>query len=493
MKWTVVCAAATALLVLSGCTSAPSQEAATPSPETTPTLADPIELDYHATLIVDDGAGHALVSDWSAEKVRAIDSAGEELWSIDAQINDDPSGGAQAYSAGENVIIDDYSGEVVAYSWADGSEAWSFDIPDVANACHPAQGFGSQTTGTSPILGDGDLILLAYEGMLEEDGCEPTSEHGNALVLALDPATGEEAWPSLSTGSEGKTFGGTPIHVSPDRQYGIVSWQDGDESVITRVALDTGRHTTVPITSARSIDDTGVDHFDVYPTSDPNSLLYVYGSEDPDNPYSSMVTRAAQLSLPSGLPESDAPTLDSIGEPQALTMKDTLDAVCATDLAFSPNGEPACVQPQLFASTVKYQGSVGSLQGWYADAPEVALESIGTYGAPQNSPIDAEDETLVVVPGVESGVMALNAETGKTVWEAGDSTTSDMPWGGQGVFPELGLVIVTDNKKTSFYESDTGKLVDEHPASEYAQLRSGKRVALVAGEESTTMWSVVES
>lgn len=492
MKWTAAFAVVTALLVLSGCNAAPPQKEETPSPETTPTLAEPIDLDYHATLVVDDGAGHALVTDWSAGKLRAIDPAGDELWSIDAQLSDAPGGGVQAYSAGETVVINDYSGDVIAYSWADGSEAWSFTIPDAADACRPAQGFGSQTTGTSPILGDGDLLLLAYEGVLEADGCEPTSEDGNAFVFALDPATGEEAWPALSTGPEGKTFGGTPIHVSPDRKYGIVSLQDGDESVITRVALDTGRHTTVPINSARSIDDTGVDHYDVYPTSDPTSLLYVYGSEDPDNPYSSMVTRAARLTLPSGLPDTDAATLDSIDEPQGLTMEDTFDSVCAADPVFSPDGEPACVQPQLFASAVKYQGSDGSPQGWYADAPEMALESIGEYGTPQFSPVDTEDGTLLILPGIESGIMALNAATGKTVWQAGDAA-SDMPWGGQGVLPELGLVLVTDNKKTSFYESATGKLVDDFRASEYARLSSGKRVALVADEESTTMWSVVDS
>lgn len=494
MKWKSALALMTTLLLaLSGCNAKPPQENETPSPKATPTLADPIELDYHATLVVDDGAGHALVTDWSAEKLRAIDPSGDELWSIDApNLSDEPGGGVEAYSVGDTVVIHDQSGKTTAQSWDDGSEAWSFQIPDAPNSCHPAQGFFSQTTGTTPILGEDDLIILSYQGVLEDDGCEPSSENGNTFVLALDPATGEEVWPSVSMGPEAKTFGGTPIHVSPDRQYGIVSWQDGDESMITRIALDTGRHTSVPITSARSIDDTGVDYYDVLPTTDPTSLVYVYGSEDPDDPYSSSVTRAAKLTLPGGLPESDAATFDGIDEPEGLKMEDTFDAVCATDLVFSPNGEPACIQPQLFASAVKYQGSDGSPQAWYADAPETALESIGAYGTPQHVPVDSEDGTLLVVPGSESGIAALDAQTGETVWEAGDSA-GDMPWGGQGVLAELGLVVVADNKKTSFYESATGKFVDEHPAGEYARLSSGKRVALVADEASTTMWSVVEA
>lgn len=261
--------------------------------------------------------------------------------------------------------------------------------------------------------------------------------------------------------------------------------------MITRIALDTGRHTTVPITSARSIDNTGVDYYDVFPTSEPTQLLYAYGSDNPDDPYSSAVTRVAQMTLPDALPDTGSATLESIDEPEGLTMKDTFDPVCATDLVFSPNGQPACIQPQLFASSIKYQGSNGSPQGWYADAPEIALESIGAFGTPQSSPVDTEEGTLLVVPGNESGIMALNAESGEIVWKEGDYR-NDMPWGGQGVLPELGLVVVTDNKKTSFYESTTGKLIDDHPASEYARLSSGQRVALVADEESTTMWSVVE-
>lgn len=492
MKWKSAFAVVATLLVLSGCNAAPPQMNEAPSPETTPALADPIDLDYHATLVVDDGSRHALVTDWSAEKLRAIDPDGEELWSLDAHLNDEVGGGIDAFSAEEAVVINEPSGETKAYSWADGSEVWSFQIPDPVNACHPAQDFAAQTTGTSSILGEGDLILLEYLGITGSAGCEPSSENGNALVYALDPTTGKEAWPSLSIGIEGMTFGGVTMNISPDRKYGIASWRDGDESMITRVALDTGRHTTVPITSARSIDDTGIDYYDVYPTTDPTKLLYVYGSEASDDPYNSAVTRVAKLSVPSGLPDTDAATLDSIDEPQGLTMEDTVDSVCATDLVFTPYGEPACVQPQLFASAIKYQGSDGSPQGWFSDAPETALESIRAFGTPQYSPVDTKDGTLLVVPGSESGIMALNANTGKTVWEAGDAT-GDMPWGGQGVLPELGLVIVTDSKKTSFYESETGKLVDDYPASEYARLSSGKRVALVADEQSTTMWSVVDS
>lgn len=491
MKWLSALATVTALLILSGCEAAQPQAENTPTPTATLSLADPVELDYHATLVADDGAGHALVTDWSAEKLRAIDLNGDELWNMDAHLNDDLGGGIDAYSFGDTVVVHDQSDAITAYSWADGSEAWSFQIPDAQNACHPAQGFGSQTTGTSSILGEEDLIILTYQGVIEEAGCEPTSENGNASVFAVDPETGEQAWPSLSMSPDGKTFGGNPLHISPDRQFGIVSWQEEDESMITRIALDTGRHTTVPITSARSIDDTGLDYYDVFPTSDPTSLLYAYGSEDPDDPSSSMIARTAQLTLPAGLPEADSATFESISEPESIKMEDTFDPVCATDLKFSPGGQPACIQPQLFASAVKYQGSDGSSQGWYADAPEMALESIGASGTPQYSPVDTESGTLLVVPSSESGIMAVNAESGETVWNAGDYQ-SDMPWGGQGVLPELGLVVITDNKKTSFYESATGKHVTDHPAGEYARLSSGQRVALVAEEESTTMWSVVE-
>lgn len=489
---------AVGLLALSGCNSSSEELAATPSPTTTPTLAKPVELDYLASVLVDDGVGRALVSDWTGQKVRVIDSTGDELWSADAFINDE-GGGTEAYSAGDTVIVHDYSGTTTAYSWSDGSEVWSFEIPDSPSNCHLGEGFASQTTGTSPILGDDDLIILSYSGMLEDEGCDPTSEAGNAMVFALDPATGKEAWPGLSIGTDGETFGGTALHISPDRMTGVLSWQEGSDSAVSRISLEDGRHTSVPITKARAIDDTGVDHYDVYPTTDPAALLYLYGSEDPDDPMSSAVSRIAKLSMPEGLEVSDAATMTPIDEPGEVSLEDTFDPVCASELHFTSAGKPACLQTQLFASAVKYQGSNGSPDGWFADAPETAVDSFGFPGGPQSVPVDAGDRALLIVPGVDSAVMALDAATGETVWTAGKPAASppesgmSPTWGGQGALPDLGLVGVTDSKKTSFFEADTGKLVDEHTAGEYAQLSSGHRFLVVADEETSTMWAVVDA
>lgn len=503
MRWRSSLAVAATMLMLAGCGEQPAADPAAPTPTTVPTLADPIELDYAATLVVDDGAGHALVTDWNEEKLKAVDSSGKELWKVDARLNDDIGGGVSGFSAAGSVVINDYSGALRAYSWSDGSEQWSFDIPGESSSCHPAEGFSAQTTGTNPILGEGDLILLTYSGVLEEDGCETTSDSGNAVVLAIDPTSGEEAWPALSMNDEGRTFGGTPLHITPDRSYGFLSWSEGTDSVLTRIDLKTGKHADMDLTNARSIDDTGSEFYDVYPTTDPTKLLYVYGSDDPDNPTSSAVTRAADLTIPAALAESDSPTMslagtsgddsegDDVGDSDSVTMEDTFEPVCATDLSFTPNGESVCIQPQLFASAVKYQGSNGTPQAWIADAPERSVESLGYFGALEPTPVDGPDGPLLIVPGAESGIMAVNAADGKTAWTAGDYET-DLPWGGQGYLPEVDLIAVTDDKKTSFYTATTGEFVNEHPAGEYASLSSGRRVVLVTDENSTTLWSVVD-
>ena len=94
---------AATLLAATGCSAtAPSTEQ-TPTPTTVPTLSDPIELDSLSSVVVDDGVGRALITDWNAQKVRVIDATGSELWSRDTLI-DDERGGAEAYLAGENVI-----------------------------------------------------------------------------------------------------------------------------------------------------------------------------------------------------------------------------------------------------------------------------------------------------------------------------------------------------------------------------------------------------
>lgn len=498
MKRLGAMAIAVGLLALSGCNSSSEEPAATPSPTTTPTLAKPVELDYLASVLVDDGVGRALVSDWTGQKVRVIDSTGDELWSADAFINDE-GGGTEAYSAGDTVIVHDYSGTTTAYSWSDGSEVWSFEIPGTDGSCHSPQAFGSQSTGTMGQLGDDDVLLLEHYGMSQGGGCEVTSEAGNAVVYALDPATGKEGWPSLSIGENGQTFGGSLVHFAPDRASGIMSWTDGEDSMITRISLEDGTHVTIPITEARSIEDTGADYYDVFPTADPKTLTYVYGSDNPDDPMSSAVSRVAKLSIPDGLKMSDAATLSASAPSEGVTMEDTFDPICAAELSFTPEGKPACLQAQLFASAVKYQGSNGSPDGWFADAPETAVDSFGFPGGPQSVPVDAGDRALLIVPGVDSAVMALDAATGETVWTAGKPAASppesgmSPTWGGQGALPDLGLVGVTDSKKTSFFEADTGKLVDEHKAGDYAQLSSGHRFLVVADEETSMMWAVVDA
>jgi hypothetical protein len=489
--WAAIAAAG--LVALSGCSGGTGESEGTPSPTTTPTLAEPVELDYYASVLTDDGSGLALVGDWAEQKLRAIDAEGNEKWSIDGNTNEDDSG-TEAYSAGDNVIVHDYSGTTTAYSWADGKKAWSFDIPGTDSSCHPPQAFATQSTGGGDRLGDGDLLLIEYIWSGSEGGCEPTSEAGNAVVYALDPTTGEEAWPALSIGEHGQTFGGRLVELAPDRKTGIMSWMDGDESMVTRISLDDGKHVTVPITEARKNDD--ADYYTVYPTSDPNSLTYVYGSSDPDDPMSSSVTRAAKLSIPEGVKTSDSPTLSAPDKSADVTMEDTFDPMCGTELSFSAAGKPGCLQVQLFASAVKYQGSDGAVDGWFADAPETAAEILGFPGGPQWEPVDVGDKTLIIVPASEGGIAALDAASGKSVW------TTDGPklkgpdssgrWGGQGVLPDVGLVVLADNKKTTFFEAKTGKPVSDHSVGDYADLTSSQRFVVVSSEEKSTMWAVVD-
>ncbi|MEY8570362.1 outer membrane protein assembly factor BamB family protein [Brevibacterium linens] len=487
--------AAVGLVALSGCSNdGAAKPEGTPSPTTTPTLAEPVELDFYAAVITDNGADLSLVGDVMSQKLRVVDANGNEKWSIDSNVNED-DGGTEAYSAGENVIVHDYSGSTTAYSWADGQKVWSFDLPDDASSCRPAQSFGSQSTSGSDRLGEGDLILLENSWMNPEEDCEPSAE-GDAVVYAIDPETGKEAWPALSVDADGETFGGRLIALAPDRKSGVMSWMDGDESMVTRVTFEDGSHVSIPITEAREVDDTGADYFSVYPTTDPTSLTYVYGSMDGDDPMSSAVMRAAQLNLPADVKPSDSATLAATDQSVDVSMEDTFDAVCGTELSFTADGKPACLQTELFASAVKYQGSDGAAEGWYADAPEASVARIGGLGGPQWEPVDHGDQTIIVVPAADGGIAALDAATGKAVW------TTDGPrmreegetgsWGGQGVLPDVGLIVVTDNKKTTFFNAKTGKPVSDHPAGDYADLSSSQRFVIATNEDTSTMWAVVD-
>ncbi|QCP04439.1 hypothetical protein FDF13_03275 [Brevibacterium sp. CS2] len=389
-------AAAGAFLVLvlvAGCSggaesgTAPApEESASPSPEP-PALSEPIDLDYSGHVLTDDGRDRALLVDWSNGQLRAIDNQGTELWAERVQLDDEMMSAPVAYSSGDIVIIDDLSGELVARQWTDGAEAWRFAPAEAGAGCHEDWGFGPSTTATGTVLEEGDVILLEYFMAMKKDSCT-TGADGDPLVIALDPATGEEAWPALTVGAGGLPFGGSTLSISPDRSYGLLPWADDGSSMLTRVDLATGEHTTLDLTELRTADDTGVEWFSVVPTGDPSTAVYVYGAQDPDDPYSGLVQRQAFLTVPEGLPMSDAGALTPLDPEEhaeayaALDLEDTFDPVCTAQPVFTPTGEGACIMVQLFASTVAYWGSDLAAIAWQSE--EQAPESVLEYATPES-------------------------------------------------------------------------------------------------------------
>ncbi|GAA4284460.1 hypothetical protein GCM10022261_19910 [Brevibacterium daeguense] len=502
-----------AALLLTGCTApgAPgesSTQAGEPAPSAAPRLSDPIDLNYAAELLTDDGRGRALLVDWEAGKVRAVDSAGADLWTKPIDIDPERSAAPSAYTYNELVIVDDQTGNLSALAWNDGSEAWTFSVSEAGAGCHYEWGFGSLATGPSSVLSRGDLILMEYFMAAKDENCAPREasaasddggNEGDPVVFAIDPATGEEAWPALTVGSDGLPFGGRSVRVAPQGDYGYFSWADSTDSLLTRIDLSTGNTATLPITDLRTIDDTGAEYYSVVPTAEAGSLIYEFGHEDPDDPMSVGFGRWALMTLPTTLPEEDpgelAPLslLEHPDVADAMSMQNTFEPVCSAEPVYTPQGDSTCVMVQLFASTIKYVGSdLSTPAGWYSDAGGMRdFDSVGTHYSPQRAAVDGPDGPLIIVPGLESSIMALDAGSGERIWEAGEHP-GENPWGGQGYLPAVGKVVVADGKKTTFYDAVTGEEQDSHPAEEFAALSSGTRFAVVSGSESSQMWSIVE-
>lgn len=500
-------AAGTALVLtlLAGCSggaesgTAPGpEESASPSPEPA-ALSEPIDLDYSGHVLTDDGRDRALLVDWTNGQLRAVDSGGTELWTEPVQLDDEMMSAPLAYSSGDIVIIDDLSGELGARQWNDGAEVWRFAPAEAGAGCHEDWGFGPATTATGTVLEEGDVILLEYFMAMKKDGCTTAAE-GDPLVFALDPATGEQAWPALTVGADGLPFGGSSLSISPDRSYGLLPWADDGSSMITRVDLATGEHTTLDVTELRAADDTGVEWFSVVPTGDPSTAVYVYGAEDPDDPYSGLVQRQAFLTVPEGLPMSDAGALTPLDPEEhaeayaALDLEDTFDPVCTAQPVFTPTGEGACIMVQLFASTVAYWGSDLAATAWQSE--EQAPESVTEYATPESdiggaryAAVDGPEGPLLVVPTVDSSVAAFDAASGEVVWSSEAQGGSD-PWGGQGYLPDLDLVPVVDDGELTFYDAATGEAHDSLDVADFASLSSTTRFLLVTEDQTSRLWTV---
>lgn len=500
-------AAGTALVLtlLAGC-SGGAESGTAPAPEESPSpspepaaLSEPIDLDYSGHVLTDDGRDRALLVDWTNGQLRAVDSGGTELWTEPVQLDDEMMSAPLAYSSGDIVIIDDLSGELGARQWSDGAEVWRFAPAEAGAGCHEDWGFGPATTATGTVLEEGDVILLEYFMAMKKDGCTTAAE-GDPLVFALDPATGEEAWPALTVGAGGLPFGGSTLSISPDRSYGLLPWADDGSSMLTRVDLATGEHTTLDLTELRTADDTGVEWFSVVPTGDPSTAVYVYGAEDPDDPYSGLVQRQAFLTVPEGLPRSDAGALTPLDPEEhaeayaALDLEDTFDPVCTAQPVFTPTGEGACIMVQLFASTVAYWGSDLAATAWQSE--EEAPESVIEYATPESdiggaqyAAVDGPEGPLLVVPTVDSSVAAFDAASGEVVWSSEAQGGSD-PWGGQGYLPDLDLVPVVDDGALTFYDAVTGEAHDSVDVADFASLSSTTRFLLVTEDRTSRLWTV---
>lgn len=494
-----------ALLLVAGCSGAEGQGSSpagedSPSPSPEPSaLSEPIELDYSGQVLTDDGHGRALVVDWTNGALRALDDQGAELWSETIELDDEMLSAPIAYSFGETVIIDDFSGAITARQWGDGTETWSFSPEEAEAGCHEVWGFAPTSTGTGTVLDEDDVILLEYIMAMKKDGCS-TPESGDPILFALDPATGEQAWPALTVGDGGLPFGGENLGIAPDRSHGYLTWGDDGASMLTRVDLATGEHATLDITGVREADDAGVDWYSVVPAGDPGAAVYVYGAEDPDDPYSGMVQRKALLTLPNELSTTGPGALEPLDPEEhaeayeALEFEDTFDPQCTATPVYTPASEPACIMPELFASAVAYSGSDLESPTWLSEeqAPESVLEYStpeSDIGGAQYAAVDGPAGPLLVVPTLDHSVSALDAATGEVVW-ASEAQGGPDPWGGQGYLPDLDLVPVVDDGELTFYDAATGEVRDSVGVADVASLSSTTRFLLVTEDQTSRLWTI---
>ena len=163
-------------------------------------------LGVTGTPVVEDGVVY--VGDWTGH-VRALDAAtGDEAWAHDLESN---YVGGSAVVEGDLVYVGTFDARIVALDRETGEPAWETPIGD-----HPkAVVFGS------PVVADGLVVagVGSYEVFAPGD---PPTFRGH--VVALDAATGAEAWRFWVTAGDANEGPGVSIWSSPaiDADRGVV-------------------------------------------------------------------------------------------------------------------------------------------------------------------------------------------------------------------------------------------------------------------------------
>ncbi len=493
-------AAGAALTLAAGCTAADDAPGSSPAPSTPepPQLSEAITLDFYASLLADNDTDRALVADAMGGRLVAVGADGAELWTHQAQVDMDRPDSVAAYSHGETVIVDDGTGRLRALDWGDGSEAWTYTPADADLGCtEPGDYYSSSSTGTSA-LGEDGIILLEY-GMIDADRGSCTGDEQKAMVLGLDPASGQPAWPAVQATADAQPMGGANLQITPDRTRAYLPWRDGDGSFLTHLDLASGQHATVDL-SAYGEQDLG---FGIYPQKAPGTLVYAFGTADPDAPYSGSITRTALLRLPMDLPESSGvltplSAADDPGLAAGIDFSEEPVDYCAAPPVSTASSTFVCASTQLFASRILVLGSLLDGEAWHTDISEDAFE-FGLFDEQYgrlHTPVDGTDAPLVIMPGLDAGVRAVSATDGSTLWEAGedldplDPVEGSYGFGGNGALPQLGLIPVLLNDAVHFFTLDGKEHAEAHAVGQYAEASATGRWFAAAAGESTTLWTV---
>jgi polyvinyl alcohol dehydrogenase (cytochrome) len=158
------------------------------------------------TPIVDEGIVY--FGDWTGH-VRAVEAGtGDEVWATDMDAN--YVGGSVALDD-DRVYVGTFDARTVALDRATGEQLWETPIGD-----HPTAAiFGSP-------MRVGDLVLVGVASFELITGQVAPSFRGH--VVALDPATGEEAWRYWTTTGDGSEGPGVSVWSSPavDEEAGVL-------------------------------------------------------------------------------------------------------------------------------------------------------------------------------------------------------------------------------------------------------------------------------
>ena len=372
------------------------------------------KLDAAATVFASSN-NFAVLYDGVAQKMRAFDGDGKELWSKPAAIPPTDAGitGPESYIKGDTFIYQDpQTGKIHGLNTADGEEQWTFDPGSLGKCSAKAYWL----LDDKPVT-DSDTIVLALQGLGQDAqqiaACSGESPAVVGLQLPDGTSGAQEIKPKWQSPALPKGSQVSMPTVDPSGEYLTHVGSAPDKRVLQRTSLKDGKAQAAVVTRLDG-GDTNPDAIgNIYRLSAVDADNYALERETPDLSTTSDIYTVKEWS-----------DVDDAKDPAVTISADADGADCIAGAMRELGGKKYCYSATEEGAVFAEVGdnlTGGKLEGMQRKpVSDEFSQGLAGAGLPYETPagITKDGKLYGLVPSPNNTLDAVSMTDGEVLWSA---------------------------------------------------------------------------